>query len=364
MVVMKTRKTLWNTASGPICRGLGIIVTLSVAVAVIPAGGHALPEIAPDFTAGECIKADTLVLSQFFESPVVLFFFDAGDADCFKAYPYTANWHAKYAADGVSVIGIHCPGYEASKAWANVITAVARTILTFPIALDYDLEIYRDYEIERVPTLLLLEPGGRIVAQASAETDYHDFENEIHRVLRAIEPDVVLPFLFDRDKGRTKAGKFPAPTPKINLGYRSGAIVNCDSSDVGEFRRYTDPGGKERGGVYLEGRWKVEEGLITYEEGEAAHIRVIYSGKAVWLLPSFALDQNVRVYIEQDRSHLRLDIMGRDIKTDIETRSFLNMRYAIPLHVLTNAAYGTHELKIIPAEGVVSFEYLFFEGAR
>jgi hypothetical protein len=360
---MKTKTPVWNIAIGPRLRGSALAVSILVATAVCSVCAHAQPEIAPDFKATQCIKADSLVLSDFLESPVILFFLDVGDAECFKAHAYIVNWHAKYAADGVRVIGIHCPGYEAMKNWPNVLTAVARTELGFPIAMDYEREIFREYALEGVPTLLLLEPGGRILAKASEEADYRAFENEIHKLLRAIEPGVVLPFPFEH-KRSPKADKFPPPTPKINLGYKSGAIVNCDSADVGRFKRYTDPGGKERGKVYLDGRWKVDDNLITYEEGEAAHIRVVYSGKTVWLLPSFALDQTVRVFVEQERVPLRLDILGRDIKTDTEARTFLNMRYAIPLHVLTNAAYGTHDLKIIPSEGVVSFEYIFFEGEK
>ncbi len=361
---MRTRTPRLNIAVAPIFRVLAAVASILIGAAIGPTGGHAEPEIAPDFTVRDCVKADSLTLSEFFEFPIVLFFFDAGDVACFKAYPYLVNWNAKYAADGVRVIGIHCPGYEAMKSWANVVTALARTELVFPITIDYKREIYRDYALDRLPTLMLLEPGGRIVARALEETDYRDFENEIQKVLRAIEPDVVLPFPFRHGEAGSKAGKFPPPTPKIDLGYQSGVIVNCDSTDVGEFRRYTDPGGKERGKVYLEGRWKVEDRLITYEEGEAAHIRVVYSGKDVWLLPNFTLDQTVSIYVEQDRSHLRPDVMGRDINTDIEARTFLSPRYAIPLHVLSNAAYGTHELRIIPAGGVVSLEYLFFEGAK
>jgi hypothetical protein len=361
---MKTRTSVWNIASSTLFRALAVVLFALITAALAPANGDAGPEFAPDFKVYECIKADSLILSEFLEFPIVLLFLDAGDGDCFKAYPYAVNWHAKYAADDVRVIGVHCPGYEAMRSWANVITAVARTELDFPIALDYQLEIYRDYGLEEVPTFVLVEPGGRIVAQASEEADYREFEERIHEVLRAIEPNVVLPFIYARDKGGGKAGKFPPPTPKIDLGYQSGAIVNCDSADVGRFRRYTDPGGKEPGKVYLEGRWKVEDRAITYEEGEAAHIRVVYSGKDVWVLPNFALDQNVRAYVEQDRSPIPLDILGRDMKADLESRSFIYMRYAIPLHVLRNHAYGTHELKIIPGEGTISFEYLFFEGAK
>jgi len=360
---MKTISRVWRITNSPVCRGLPAVAALLIGAVAFPACLYAQPEVAPDFKVTECIGADSLILSDYFEFPVVLFFFDAVDAGCFKAYPYTANWHTKYKADGVRMIGIHCPGYNASKLYPNVITALAQTEMGIPVALDQDFKIYNEFELEDLPTLILLEPGGRIVARASEEADYREFESSIHEVLRAMEPNVVLPFLFERRKAGQGETKFPPPTPKIDLGFRSGAIVNCDSSDVGEFRRYTDPGGKERGKIYLEGRWKVEDNLLTYEEGEAAHIRVIYSGKAVWLLPYFDLQEAVRVYVVQDRAPLRGEVMGRDMKNDLETRTFINMRYAVPKHLLNNAEYGTHELKIIPAEGTVSFEYIFFEGA-
>ena len=356
---MKTSRTVCRIAKRVLFRGLTVTAAVLFAGMAVPAPGRAQPEVAPDFKATECIKADSLVLSEYFKHPVVLFFFDAVDASCFKAYNYTINWHAKYAADSVSVIGIHCPGYEAGRFWPNVITAVARTDLDFPIVMDYERKIYGDYGIETLPTLLLLEPGGRIVARASEESDYPAFEEEIHRVLRTIEPNVVLPFILKREK----RGKFPPPTPKIDLGYSSGAIVNCDSTDLGEFRRYTDPGGKQPGKIYLDGLWKVGDGLLTYGEGEPAYIRVVYSGKDVWLLPYFSLDQEPRIYVIQDRGNLPLEVMGRDMKNDLETRTFIYMRHSVPLHLVGNPTYGTHELKIMPTEGVVSFEYLFFQGA-
>jgi peroxiredoxin len=322
------------------------------------------PVPAPDFSTGDCINADSLALSDLLDSPVVLFFFDAGDAGCFKAYPYLDNWHAKYSADGVHVIGIHSPGYEATRHWRNVVTAVARTILKFPIALDYERETYADYRLEVVPTLILLEPGGNIIKAVSEEPEYSEFEQELQSILRRIEPGVVLPFLFEPGRDKRRKGKYPPPTPKLDLGYASGVIANCDSAGFDQFHRYTDPGDKQVGMVYLDGRWKVGERLITYEEGEAAHIRVVYSGKDVWMLPSFDLNQNVGVYFEQDRSSIRLEVLGNDARNDIMGRSSLIIRYAIPLHMLKNATYGTHELKIMPEEGTVSFEYLFFEGEK
>jgi peroxiredoxin len=346
--------------------GCGFVLSalIAVVVAVAAPGISAYPEMAPDFTADRCYLADSLTLSDFFDSPVVLFFFDAGDVACFETYPYVDNWHQKYAADDVKVIGIHSPYYAPTRSWENAVTALARSDLKIPVAMDFDRRIFRSYSLEGVPVLLLLEPGGKITASASDPSEYRALETAIQNLLRKIEPNVVLPFLYEPRARTKKHGTFPPPTPRLVLGYASGDIANADSAALNSFHRYVDPREKARGKAYLKGRWKLEDSLVTYEEGEAAHIRVVYSGQDVWLLPDFDLNQNVRVYVEQDREPLPGEIRGSDVLTDISARTFITMRYAVPLHVIRNPTYGTHELRIIPEEGTVSFLYLFFEGAK
>lgn len=341
-----------------------VIACAIAAFLLVPSCAHAEPDQVPDFKAEVAFVPDSLTLSDLFEFPVVLFFFDAGDAEGFGAFRYLVNWHRKYAADSVSVVGIHCPYYEPTRHRQNALTAIVRTGVTFPVALDFDREIYKSYSLDRLPVLLLLAPGGQIVRRASDRSEYRDFEMEIQSLLRSIEPEVVLPFLFDPSGPRTGDARHPAPTPKIDLGYEPGHIVNADSAGFDRFHRYVDPGDRDRGKVYLEGRWETEDSLVTYEEGEEAWIRVVYSGKDVWLLPDFQLDQYVTVYIEQDRRPLPREIWGKDMKTDLSTRTFIGMRHAVPVHIVSNPAYGTHELKIIPAQGVVSFHYIFFEDTK
>jgi thiol-disulfide isomerase/thioredoxin len=348
-------------AGKPYRRMIAAMAAFVAAAVMLPCLGLAQPEVAPDFRADRCFMADSLTLSDFSGSPVVLFFFDAGDVACFDTYPYVINWHKKYAADEVKVIGIHCPFYEPLRMWSNAITAIARTDLTIPVAMDLDRKIYDTYSLDGVPSLLLLDPEMRIVAAAFEEEEYRGFEEEIHALLKTIEPDVILPFLFEPETPKGGDAKYPDPTPRITLGYDSGSIVNADSAAYDQFARYTDPGNRDRGKAYLGGRWKLEDSLATYEPGESAHIRVIYSGKDVWLLPSYDLAQTVSVFVEQDRQRLPDEIWGRDIKLDRSDRTFIYMRYAVPMHIVRNPAYGTHELKLIPEAGNLSFLYLFFQ---
>jgi alkyl hydroperoxide reductase subunit AhpC len=343
---------------------LAVAALLAAAVAVAPSCARAQTVKAPDFRFDECAYADSIVLSDFSRFPVLLFFFDAGDVACIKSYGYLINWATKYSADGLKVIGIQSSPYAAMASWPNIANALSLLEYEFPIGLDYDREVSNLYDVHTVPTWVLIEPGGAIAMRTSKMSEYRDLEMRIQDVLREIEPGVILPFLFKGPQKSGEASNYPPPTPRVVLAYGSGSIANQDSAGPGVMRRYADPGGRERGIAYLDGPWKLEEGRITHEEGESAYIRVIYSGKAVWLLPDMKPGEVTRIYVEQDRSPLRDDSWGKDVGVDLEGRTYVRIRYSSPKQIVDNPEYGTHELKIIPGEGVESLHYLYFEGER
>jgi hypothetical protein len=358
------RTVIWafDMISGRFAAALAAVLLAVMQAAIVTSCAQAQPEKAPDFRFDQCVYADSLTLSEFSRFPVLLFFFDVGDVACYSSYAYLENWGTKYAADDLKVIGIQSSPYKAMQSWPNVADALGPLDFRFPIGLDYDGRVSDTYAVTSRPTWVLIKPGGTIAMRTSQMSGYRDLEIGIQDILRAIEPGVVLPFLFEHGKPTGKTSKYPPPTPRVLLGYGLASIANADSSGLNEFRRYTDPGGQQRGVAYLEGPWKLEEGQITHEEGEEAYIRVIYSGKSVWLLPNFALDQTPVVYVEQDRSRLRDDSWGKDIQIDMYGRTFVGMQYASPRQIVSNPTYGTHELKIIPAEGMVSFHYIYFDG--
>ena len=307
--------------------------------------------------------ADTLTLSEFEAYPVLLFFFDAGDVAGFGAYPYVRNWEMMYRADSVAVIGIHCPAFEPLKDWGNAATAIARAQLKLPIGIDMEREVYKKYGLEELPTFVLIKPGGSIVFQTSDPAQYRTVEQMIQWTIRETEPEAVLPFLFEpKTEEHPPDARILPPTPKILFGLSGGAIDGFDSKDLGKFRLYTDSRGLENGRIYLHGRWKVEQDAVAYEESEESYIRVIYSGKEVWLLPSFEPGGVVRIDVKQDRSYLDGTLWGRDIRTDALGIPYIYMRQVVPVHIVSNPRYGTHELKLIVVEGDVAFHYLYFEG--
>jgi peroxiredoxin len=347
--------------------GLCGIVTLALGSLLWGQPSSSLPQDAPDFTLHQCVLADSLSLSDLLGHPALLFFFDAGDRDCVPAYRFVRNWRLKYRADSLTVIGIHCPTFEPLKEIGNAVTAVAEADIKIPVGMDFDSKMRRDYGIETLPAFVLLDPDGKIIFRASDPAGFEEMEKRIQQLLRKIKPGTVLPFLYrpeedaeaGPDHGKAAGMKL---TPTILFGLAPGTIVGADSSGLGKYMLYTDPRGRENGKVYLSGRWRVDQNSINYTQSEDSYIRIVYTGKDVWLLAEPVGDEPVKVVVKQDRSYLHPELWGEDIKVSIEDNlPYIIMRYAVPRHIVSNAKMGTHELTLIPSEGEVNFYYIHLE---
>ncbi len=350
---MKTTCTHFSRAWRRGLMSLGLILLLWAQPGL---GG---PPSAPDFSVDQCVMADTLSLSGLLGHPALLFFFDAGDRISQPAYRHVRNWVPKYRADNLAVIGFHCPEFKPLKVYDNAATTVAAADLKIPVGMDFESKVRMKYAIEVLPAFVLLNPGGKIIFQTSDPAEFRMLEERIQTLLREIKPGTILPFLFEP----RVVAEGPKPTPEIRFGLAPGSIVGADSSGLGQFKLYTDSRGREWEKVYLDGRWEIENDALHYIESEASHLRIIYSGKDVWVLPEPAGENAVKVLIKQDRSYLPHELWGSDVKAGADDGlPFIMMRKVIPKHIVSNAKFGTHELRLIPVEGEVRFYYIHFEG--
>lgn len=329
------------------------------------AAGGSAPETAPDFLIRECVRVDSIQLADYIDGPVLLVFYDGGIVTNIGALRYAKEWDRRYAGDGVSIIGIHSPFFAPSKISHNAIEVVGITGAMIPAGLDMDREVYDLYGISELPAFVLIQPGGKVAASFSGGQVYSDVERAVQDELKRLNPGTLLPLISKPLKpwDDPEANLFAA-TPMITLGYAPGKIDNADSSGHDKFALYEDARDRTRDVVFLEGRWRVGEYSVTHSDsvgGLNDHIRIIYKGKAVWILPTFEIGQRPRVYIKQDRSYIDKSIWGKDIMGDQRGRPYIHMQYSIPHQIVKNPDFGAHQLEIIAGEGDVSFYYLFFE---
>ncbi|MFZ1945976.1 MAG: TlpA disulfide reductase family protein [bacterium] len=347
-----------------------LAAALSAALTMICLGGdagssRASGRLAPDFTLTSTSRGDTLTLSESSGQPILLVFYDAGDMPSRHAMPYVAEWHRRYAGDGLEVIGIHSSEFEPMRILYNALEAGGSAGVTFPVGMDFDRTVYGAYGIKTLPTYFVLKPGLEVVLETSEIKPYKEVETAIQSVLAEIKPGIVNPFLVKPLRpADDPANKILRGTSRVVLGYQAGTIADCDSADYDKFINYTDSGGREKGKVYLQGYWKVGPNCISHERKYGSsndHLRIIYSGKDVWLLPWFAYDTFQRVYVKQDRVYLDYAEWGKDMTGDETGKPYVYIRYSVPANVVSNRTFGMHELELMPVDGDVAFCMLFFD---
>jgi hypothetical protein len=125
--------------------------------------------------------------------PVVLEFMDTARVNSLRTLPYLTAWHERYASAGLRVIGVHSPGYSFGRDRAVVEAAVERLGIPFPIALDPDFMVWREYGNKGWPGRYVFDRRLKLRYVHYGEGDYLDTELVIQEALAESNPDFVAP---------------------------------------------------------------------------------------------------------------------------------------------------------------------------
>jgi thiol-disulfide isomerase/thioredoxin len=115
--------------------------------------------------------------------PMLVEFWDFCRPNSIRTLPYLREWHARYAEAGLRVIGVHCPGFEASHDEDAVRGAVERLGVRYPVLIDSELEVWREYGNEGWPARYLFDGRARLVDYHHGEGGYAETELAIQEQL-------------------------------------------------------------------------------------------------------------------------------------------------------------------------------------
>src|SRR5271165_4184261 len=110
-------------------------------------------------------------------------FWDFCRPSSLRTLPYVMAWHERYAATGLRVIGIHCPGFAASHDEQGVRDAVARLGIEYPVLIDSELEVWHEYENVGWPARYLFDGRARLFEYHFGEGAYAETELAIQELL-------------------------------------------------------------------------------------------------------------------------------------------------------------------------------------
>jgi thiol-disulfide isomerase/thioredoxin len=124
--------------------------------------------------------------------PMLVEFWDFCRPNSLRTLPYVKAWHERYAAAGLRVIGVHCPGFEVSRDEQTVRDAVARLGIEHPVIIDSAFELWQDYGNEGWPARYLFDGRARLFDYHYGEGGYGETELAIQELV-GVECETLSP---------------------------------------------------------------------------------------------------------------------------------------------------------------------------
>lgn len=146
---------------------------------LLGAGGTQAPEI----RAQRWLNSQALDKAMLRGKVVLVEFWTFGCWNCKNIEPYIKQWHHKYQAEGLVVIGVHSPEFAYEQQLDKLRNYIDKHGITYPVAIDNDAIIWHAFNNRAWPTIYLIGKKGHIRYKRIGEGGYRITEKTIRELL-------------------------------------------------------------------------------------------------------------------------------------------------------------------------------------
>ncbi len=115
---------------------------------------------------------------------VLLHFWTFACSNCEHMQPRYREWNERFAARGLSVVGVHSPETLREQDRYQLERYAAREQIRWPIVIDRDFEAWHRFHVQAWPTVILIDRHGTIRAVHVGDHMNDSIEREIEGLLR------------------------------------------------------------------------------------------------------------------------------------------------------------------------------------
>lgn len=128
----------------------------------------------PARSAEQWINAAPLTLASLKGSVVLLDFWTFECWNCYRSFPWLNGVEARFAAQGLKVVGVHTPEFEREKVIGRIREKVREFGIRYPVMVDSDHAYWNALRNQYWPALYLIDRQGRLRALYVGETHSGD----------------------------------------------------------------------------------------------------------------------------------------------------------------------------------------------
>ena len=172
---------------------------------------------------------------------VLVDFWDYTCVNCIRTLPYLKEWYSKYKDDGLVILGVHSPEFEFAKRRENVVEALNKSGIDYPVVMDNDFKIWTLFGNQYWPAKYLFDEDGTLRYVHFGEGGYGNFEEAIQKLLKEANPNVKLPAIMAPVRATDVPGAVCyRTTAETYLGYERGSIGNKEGYSQGKVVSYEE----------------------------------------------------------------------------------------------------------------------------
>jgi thiol-disulfide isomerase/thioredoxin len=151
--------------------------------------------------------------------------------NCMHVIPDLRKLEHKYPNELV-VIGVHSAKFAAERGTENIRQAILRYEIEHPVVNDHDMKIWSEYTVNAWPTLMLIDPAGKIVGRVSGEGVYDRLDTSIAKLIETFDARKMLdrrPLNLKLERQRTPSSVLAFPG-KVLADEKSKRLFIADSN--------------------------------------------------------------------------------------------------------------------------------------
>ena len=234
-------------------------------------------------------------LEKIIQDNVVLYdFWTYSCINCIRTLPHITAWDEKYNEDGLVIIGIHTPEFEFEKNKDNVMAAVKKFGINYPVVLDNNKEIWKSFENRYWPRKYITDNEGYIRFDHIGEGAYKETELVIQELLQENKNQINTSQVVEIEEYKHSILR----TPELYFGYEFASgrnqLGNIEGFQPNKIIDYRLPENIRQHYFYLDGQW---------ENGKDGMKLISSSGKIV--LNFHAKQLNIGAVVKRNNRGLR-----------------------------------------------------------
>lgn len=320
---------------------------------------HLVPTVHQVPPEGGWINSKPLDLQQLEKQGKVILidFWTYTCINCIRANPFDEVYWQRYKDHGLVIIGVASPEFKVEGVPENVLIGVRREGLSYPILMDANMKVWRNFGNHFWPGKYLINPQGEIVYRQFGEGNYEEEERAIRHQLelaghKNLPPDRPLdPRLELIPSGEPQTEELYA-----GPGFLRKPLGNKARPNAGQTVAFDMPSTLDEDQVYLDGQWRGTHDYVESVGGGAFGLN--YQAQAAYVVMDTAGEPK-RIEVTLDGQPIPPRFRGQDIEFNNGKTWMTVTEPRLYWPIANRAPYGRHTIRFIVPDGVRLYSFTF-----